>query len=60
MRQLTDDGGSLLPIISLVLFVAFFVGVIVYIVTDRRRGHLARMESLPLDDDHSPEERSHG
>lgn len=44
------DGIEIYPIISLVIFVAFFVGVIVYLVkTDKKK--INELKQMPLDED---------
>ena len=66
-RLLPDDGGSVLPLVSTVIFVSFFVLMFLFVMTDRRRSHHRRMESLILDDGtvdvppqtHSGEEAKH-
>jgi cbb3-type cytochrome oxidase subunit 3 len=50
LKELIGDHGSILPQIALVLFVLIAVLIIVYMFTDRRRGHRERMEAMPLDD----------
>ena len=50
MRQLVSGDASILPIVVLVVFVAIGVLVTWYVISDRRRDHLRRMESMPLDD----------
>ena len=49
-----------MPNLATVLFVAIFCAVLLYIVTDRRRGHLRRMEAAPLDDGRIIEENDRG
>lgn len=49
-RLLPDDGGSILPLIATVIFVTFFVVMFLFVLTDRRRSHHRRMESLIHDD----------
>lgn len=49
-RDLANQVPSLLPIISTVLCFGIFLFVSLYVLTDRRRGHLRAMEHLPLDD----------
>lgn len=56
IRQLTDDGGSILPLISLVLFSGIFFTVLFYVFFDRRRSHLDHMAALPLDDEDQADE----
>ena len=53
LKELAPSIGSILPVLSLVFFFAFFAGVIIYILTDRRGGHSRHMLSLPFDDDQS-------
>ena len=48
--HLIDDGGLTIRIVVLVLFVAIGLLIAWYVLTDRRRSHLRRMEGLPLDD----------
>jgi cbb3-type cytochrome oxidase subunit 3 len=50
LKEILTPHGSVLPQIALVLFVLIAVLVVVYVVTDRRRDHRKRMESMPLDD----------
>ena len=45
------DHGSSLPLIVLVVGVAFFLVVLWYLATDGRTTHRRHMESLPLDGD---------
>jgi hypothetical protein len=40
-----------LPLVLLVFFAALFAAILIYVLTDRRRDHLRRMETLPLDED---------
>lgn len=44
------DHGSLLPLLVMLTFVGMGALVTLYVLTDRRRAHLRRMEALPLDD----------
>jgi len=46
LRQLSEA----MPIVSLLLFVLIFALVLVYVLSDRRRGHLARMGAKALED----------
>ncbi len=46
--------------VALVGFFAFGVLITLYVLTDRRRSHLRRMESLPLDDGSERREQRHG
>lgn len=39
-----------MPVAALILFVAIFALVLVYVLADRRRGHLDAMAARPLDD----------
>ena len=41
-----------LAVIAMLVFLGFFVGVVVYLVTDRRRRHHDHMQNLPLEDEH--------
>jgi cbb3-type cytochrome oxidase subunit 3 len=50
LKEIITPTGSVLPLIALVMFFGIALLVIIYIVTDRRRGHRSRMESMPLDD----------
>lgn len=50
LKEILTPTGSVLPLVALVMFFAIALLVIVYIVTDRRRGHRSRMEAMPLDD----------
>jgi Flp pilus assembly protein TadB len=50
MRQLVSGNMGVVPIIVLVGFVAIAALVTWYVITDRRRGHIRRMEHMPLDD----------
>lgn len=50
LKEILTPHGSVLPQIALVLFVLIALLVVVYVVTDRRRDHRKRMESMPLDD----------
>ncbi len=45
------DHGSVLPLIVLVIGVAFFCVVAWYVASDGRASHRRHMESLPLDGD---------
>ncbi len=38
-------------VLALLGFAALFVAIVVYVATDRRKGHLNRMERMPLEDD---------
>ncbi len=42
--------GSILPLVVMLVFVGIAALVTVYVLTDRRRSHLRRMASMPLDD----------
>ncbi len=50
LKEILTPHGSVLPQVALVLFILIAVLVVVYMATDRRRGHRERMESMPLDD----------
>lgn len=50
LKEILTPTGSVLPLIALVLFFGIALLVILYIVTDRRKQHRSRMESMPLDD----------
>lgn len=50
MRQLVSGNAGVLPIVVLVVFVAIAALVTWYVMTDRRRSHISRMEGMPLDD----------
>lgn len=50
MRQLVSGDTGVLPIVVLVVFVAIAVLITWYVLSDRRRDHLRRMEGMPLDD----------
>jgi cbb3-type cytochrome oxidase subunit 3 len=50
LKELLGTHGSILPQIALVLFFAIALLVIFYVLTDRRKQHRERMESMPLDD----------
>lgn len=50
MRQLVSGNAGVLPIVVLVVFVAIAALVTWYVMTDRRRNHIRRMEGMPLDD----------
>lgn len=57
------DHGSSLPLVIMLTFVGVSALVIFYVCTDRRRTHLRRMESMPLDDGQaivSQKEVNHG
>ena len=54
LKEILTPHGSVLPQIALVLFVVIAVIVVVYVLTDRRRDHRSRMESMPLDDGTTP------
>lgn len=40
-----------LAVLAMLGFVGLFAAIVVYVVTDRRRTHIKRMENLPLEDD---------
>ena len=50
MRQLVSGEAGIVPIVVLVVFVAIAALVTWYVLSDRRRDHLRRMEGMPLDD----------
>jgi hypothetical protein len=50
LKEILTPHGSIWPQVALILFVLIAVLVVVYILTDRRRGHRERMEAMPLDD----------
>ncbi len=50
LKELIGNHGSVLPQIALVLFVLIAVFILIYMFTDRRRGHRERMEAMPLND----------
>jgi hypothetical protein len=50
LKELLGDHGSILPQVALVLFVLIAIVVVLYVITDRRRGHREQMEAMPLDD----------
>lgn len=58
MRDLIAQHPQVLPQVALVFFFSIAVLVCWHVFTDRRKGHLRRMESLPLDD--GQQERHHG
>ena len=43
---------NILAVLSMLGFITLFGLVIWYVVSDRRKAHLKRMEGLPLEDDH--------
>ncbi len=47
------DGINIFPIISLILFFIFFVGLIIW-VTRIDKNYVKEMESLPLDEEENP------
>lgn len=47
------DGINIFPIISLILFFVFFVGLVVW-VTRINKNYVKEMESLPLDQEENP------
>jgi cbb3-type cytochrome oxidase subunit 3 len=55
LKEILTPHGSMLPQVALILFVLIAVLVVFYILTDRRRGHRERMESMPLDDGTAPQ-----
>lgn len=60
MRDLIAQHPHLLPQIVLVGFFSFGALITLYVLTDRRRSHLRRMESLPLEDGGERREQRHG
>ena len=50
MKGYLAESGSILPLISLVVFVTIFTLVILYLLTDRRKKHHRTMSALPLED----------
>jgi hypothetical protein len=50
LKEIISPTASFLPVLALLLFVGVAVLVVVYMITDRRREHRRRMESMPLDD----------
>jgi len=50
LKEILTPHGSMLPQIALILFVLIALLVGLYVLTDRRRDHRKRMESMPLDD----------
>ena len=44
------DGGSIMPLIATVMFTLFFALMFLFVITDRRRSHHRRMESIMHDD----------
>jgi hypothetical protein len=51
LRAAFAGQAGVLPLVLLVCFAALFAGILIYVLTDRRRDHLRRMETLPLDED---------
>lgn len=49
-KDLGGEIGTVLATMSLVVFFATFVSVALFLLTDRRRGHIRRMAAMPLDD----------
>ena len=54
IKELTANADSIWGILSTCLCFGIFLGVVVYLCTDRRRQHHRRMEALPLDDGTKP------
>ena len=50
MRDIVAQYPTLLPLFALVLFFSMALLIAFLVLTDRRKSHLKRMESLPLDD----------
>ena len=50
MKGYLAESGSILPLISLIVFVTIFSLVVVYLLTDRRKTHHCTMSALPLED----------
>lgn len=50
MKYFIVESGSILPILSTILFVTVFSLVCIFLLTDKRKGHHERMASLSLDD----------
>lgn len=50
LKEILTPHGSIWPQVALVLFVLIACLVVIYVLTDRRRDHRKRMESMPLDD----------
>ena len=46
-----------MPVASMLLFIGIFALVLLYVVTDRRRGHLQRMAAAALDEDEEGADR---
>lgn len=55
MKTYIVESGSVLPILSTILFLTIFVVVVIFLLTDRRQGHHERMRHLSLDDDRGPD-----
>lgn len=55
-RNLAGNFAGVLTLIPLLLFSAFFLAVLIYVLTDRRRAHHRAMEHMPLADDGSAPE----
>jgi hypothetical protein len=51
MKNYIAEQGSLLPVLSTILFLTIFVVVLILLATDRRVAHRRRMEAMALDDD---------
>ena len=58
-RLLLDDGGSIMPLISTVMFFVFFAVMFLFVLTDRRRSHHRRMEGIMHDDGTDRSHESH-
>lgn len=54
IKELTANADSIWGILSTCLCFGIFLGVVIYLLTDRRRQHHRRMEALPLDDGTKP------
>jgi hypothetical protein len=52
LKFLLGDCASVLPMVVLGGGVAFFLLVVLYLVTDGRTAHRRRMEALPCEGDH--------
>jgi len=50
LKEILTPHGSIWPQVALILFVLIAGLVVFYVLTDRRRDHRKRMESMPLDD----------
>jgi cbb3-type cytochrome oxidase subunit 3 len=54
LKEILTPHGSIWPQVALILFVLIGFLVVFYVLTDRRRDHRKRMESMPLDDGTTP------